>query len=142
MPSGGQGDGRIQCHYDVLGCTPDADTSVIKKNHRKLVLKYHPDKNLGDDEAADKFILVQRAYEVLTGKLVLKARYGSRFVLQPPHVPHSIPEMKFLTNIFRILPSISKTHKNANGTTQYCANPTTHAMLRMVLVSPPITSLT
>ena len=116
MPSGGQGDGRIQCHYDVLGCTPDADTSVIKKNHRKLVLKYHPDKNLGDDEAADKFILVQRAYEVLTGKLVLKARYGSRFVLQPPHVPHSIPEMKFLTNIFRILPSISKTHKNANGT--------------------------
>mmetsp|Transcript_24798 Transcript_24798/g.54568 ORF Transcript_24798/g.54568 Transcript_24798/m.54568 type:complete len:473 (+) Transcript_24798:87-1505(+) len=66
MPSGGQGDGRIQCHYDVLGCTPDADTSVIKKNHRKLVLKYHPDKNLGDDEAADKFILVQRAYEVLT----------------------------------------------------------------------------
>mmetsp|Transcript_7246 Transcript_7246/g.15494 ORF Transcript_7246/g.15494 Transcript_7246/m.15494 type:complete len:449 (-) Transcript_7246:114-1460(-) len=58
--------GRIQCHYDVLGCSQDADASVIKKNHRKLVLKYHPDKNLGNDEAAEKFIVVQRAYEVLT----------------------------------------------------------------------------
>mmetsp|Transcript_26070 Transcript_26070/g.61243 ORF Transcript_26070/g.61243 Transcript_26070/m.61243 type:complete len:460 (+) Transcript_26070:166-1545(+) len=58
--------GRIQCHYDVLGCSQDADASVIKKHHRKLVLKYHPDKNMGDDQAAEKFLLVQRAYEVLT----------------------------------------------------------------------------
>lgn len=62
------GGGLVQCHYDVLGCAQDADISAIKKLHRKLVLKYHPDKNLGDDEAAEKFMLVQRAYEVLTGK--------------------------------------------------------------------------
>ena len=63
------GSGGVQCHYDVLGCSQDADTSAIKKCHRKLVLKYHPDKNAGDEDAAEKFILVQRAYEVLTGKL-------------------------------------------------------------------------
>jgi len=57
---------QIQCHYDVLGCDQDADISIIKKKHRKLVLKYHPDKNLGDESAADKFMLVQRAYEVLS----------------------------------------------------------------------------
>ena len=61
-------DGPVQCHYDVLGCEQDADISVIKKKHRKLVLKYHPDKNLGDENAADKFMLVQRAYEVLSGE--------------------------------------------------------------------------
>ena len=62
--------GPIQCHYDVLGCEQDADSSVIKKKHRKLVLKYHPDKNLGDETAADQFMLVQRAYEVLSGKIL------------------------------------------------------------------------
>lgn len=60
--------GPIQCHYDVLGCEQDADLSIIKKKHRKLVLKYHPDKNLGDETAADQFMLVQRAYEVLSGE--------------------------------------------------------------------------
>jgi molecular chaperone DnaJ len=64
----GQQNGPVQCHYDVLGCEQDADISVIKKKHRKLVLKYHPDKNLGDEQAADKFMLVQRAYEVLSGE--------------------------------------------------------------------------
>ena len=69
MSKSGEESGPIQCHYDVLGCDQDADISVIKKKHRKLVLKYHPDKNLGDESAADKFILVQRAYEVLSGEL-------------------------------------------------------------------------
>jgi DnaJ-class molecular chaperone len=63
--------GSIKCHYDVLGCAQDDDVTIIKKKHRKLVLKYHPDKNLGDETAADKFMLVQRAYEVLSGEFVV-----------------------------------------------------------------------
>jgi DnaJ-class molecular chaperone len=63
--------GSVQCHYDVLGCALDDDVTSIKKKHRKLVLKYHPDKNLGDETAADKFMLVQRAYEVLSGEFVV-----------------------------------------------------------------------
>jgi len=65
MTTNGQQKAPVQCHYDVLGCAQDADISIIKKSHRKLALKNHPDKNLGDEHAADKFILVQRAYEVL-----------------------------------------------------------------------------
>ena len=56
----------IQCHYEVLGVPHDADTTAVKKAHRKLALKLHPDKNHGDETAADKFRLVQQAYEVLS----------------------------------------------------------------------------
>ena len=72
MANRGQESGSIQCHYDVLGCDQDADIAIIKKKHRKLVLKYHPDKNLGDESVADKFMLVQRAYEVLSGEFILE----------------------------------------------------------------------
>lgn len=57
---------KIQCHYELLGVEQDADAGTIKKAHRKLALKHHPDKNHGDDQAAEKFRLVQQAYEVLS----------------------------------------------------------------------------
>jgi DnaJ family protein A protein 5 len=56
----------IQCHYDVLDIPRDADAGAIKKHHRKMALKYHPDKNLGNDSAHDQFRLVQQAYECLS----------------------------------------------------------------------------
>ncbi|KAL3942286.1 MAG: hypothetical protein SGBAC_003495 [Bacillariaceae sp.] len=57
----------IRCHYDVLGVPKDADDAVIKKSHRKMALKWHPDKNLDNpEEAADQFRLVQQAYECLS----------------------------------------------------------------------------
>mmetsp|Transcript_24178 Transcript_24178/g.67032 ORF Transcript_24178/g.67032 Transcript_24178/m.67032 type:complete len:492 (-) Transcript_24178:355-1830(-) len=56
----------IRCHYDVLGVAHDADAATIKKSHRKLALQYHPDKNHGNDSAADEFRRVQQAYECLS----------------------------------------------------------------------------
>lgn len=55
------------CHYEILGVPQDADDSQIKKAHRKLALKYHPDKNQGNEEAAaEQFRLVQAAYDCLS----------------------------------------------------------------------------
>lgn len=55
-----------RCYYDILEIPRDAEDKTIKKAHRKLVLKYHPDKNFGDEDAAKEFRLVQEAYECLS----------------------------------------------------------------------------
>ncbi len=52
-------------YYEILGVSRDADEDTIKKNYRKLALKYHPDRNPGDKEAEEKFKEAAEAYEVL-----------------------------------------------------------------------------
>ncbi len=67
--------------YQTLGVRRDASKDEIKKAHRKLALKYHPDKNPEDDVARDKFKRVQEAYDVLSDeeKRAAYDRYGADF---------------------------------------------------------------
>ncbi|MFC3285602.1 molecular chaperone DnaJ, partial [Litchfieldella rifensis] len=53
-------------YYEVLGLDREADQKEIKKAYRRLAQKYHPDRNPGDETAAEKFREVSEAYEVLT----------------------------------------------------------------------------
>lgn len=57
---------KVRDHYEVLDVPLDADQATIKKAHRKLALRWHPDKNSGDESAADTFRLIQQAYECLS----------------------------------------------------------------------------
>lgn len=52
--------------YKILGLNTDATDAQIKKAFRKLSLKYHPDKNKGDEAAQKKFMDVSYAHEVLS----------------------------------------------------------------------------
>jgi molecular chaperone DnaJ len=52
--------------YEILGVSRDASERDVKKAYKRLAMKYHPDRNPGDESAADKFKEVKEAYEVLT----------------------------------------------------------------------------
>ncbi|TIC13661.1 DnaJ-domain-containing protein [Wallemia mellicola] len=52
--------------YDLLGISPNASQSDIRKAYRKQAISCHPDKNPNDPAASDKFQKISNAYEVLS----------------------------------------------------------------------------
>jgi len=54
-----------QDYYDILGVDKGATDAELKKAYRKKAMKFHPDRNKGDEEAALKFKRASEAYEVL-----------------------------------------------------------------------------
>lgn len=51
-------------YYALLGIAPEADPAAVKAGYRRAARSVHPDVNREPD-AAERFIAVQRAYEVL-----------------------------------------------------------------------------
>lgn len=68
------------CYYEILEIDRNADKGTIKKAYRKMAMKYHPDKNPGDEKAEENFKAVNEAYQVLSDdeKRSIYDRYGKQ----------------------------------------------------------------
>ena len=53
-------------YYEVLGVQRSASGGEIAAAYRKLAVRYHPDKNPGDEEAIERFKEAAEAFEVLS----------------------------------------------------------------------------
>ncbi|QDT06059.1 Chaperone protein DnaJ [Rubripirellula lacrimiformis] len=67
--------------YQTLGVSRTATKDEIKKAHRKLAVKHHPDQNPDDKKAHEAFKRIQEAYDVLSDdeKRAAYDRYGADF---------------------------------------------------------------
>ncbi|KAH0787677.1 dnaJ subfamily B member 1-like [Histomonas meleagridis] len=65
--------------YAILGVPRNADATTLKKAYRKLAMKWHPDKNINNQEQAQaKFQEISEAYDVLSDpkKREIYDKYG------------------------------------------------------------------
>lgn len=54
--------------YEILGVNRDASEDDIKKAYRRLAMKHHPDRNLDNKDAEEKFKEIKAAYEILSDR--------------------------------------------------------------------------
>ena len=54
-----------RCYYEVLEVERTADDGVLKTSFRKLAMKWHPDRNPGDNDSEHRFKEINEAYDVL-----------------------------------------------------------------------------
>jgi molecular chaperone DnaJ len=103
-------------YYKILGVGPASSAEEIKKAYRRLALRHHPDRNLGDRESEEFFKEIAESYEVLGDEDKRKdydyrKSYGfsGRYTYSDPNADTTAAT--FLT-IFR---SIREKVFNANG---------------------------
>jgi hypothetical protein len=57
----------LKKYYNRLGLSETASSEDVRRQFRKLAMKYHPDKN-PSESAREEFLMITEAYEILTGK--------------------------------------------------------------------------
>lgn len=53
-------------YYEILGVAPNASEADLKQAYRRMAMKFHPDRNPGNQEAEVRFKEAKEAYEILS----------------------------------------------------------------------------
>ena len=62
-------------HYATLGLTSDATPAEVTRAYRLLSRKWHPDKNVGNEEqATEEFKKINNAYSTIVGRGIRKRK--------------------------------------------------------------------
>jgi curved DNA-binding protein CbpA len=78
---------QVKDYYKILEVEPGAAEADIKKNFRKLALRYHPDTNGGNQQANAWYREIQEAYEVLTDPRKKALYHQERWLLKSTGKP-------------------------------------------------------
>lgn len=105
-------------HYHILGIDREANAEDIKKAYRKLSMKFHPDKNEGDQYFEEWTKKVNAAYEILsnpskksTYDYALNQIMERKETAKPPATTDN-PELALLKEIRRLLPEFYDARTN------------------------------
>lgn len=99
-------------YYKILEVSENADILKIKKQYRKLAMKYHPDRNAGDERAAKKFREITEAYEVLSNEEKRK-EYDYKRENENNHTKKKMIRKILKINILKIILALEKSFLKA-----------------------------
>jgi len=80
-------------YYQILGVPRSSNDAQIKKAYKKLAVKWHPDKNIGDEQATTNFQKISEAYATLSDdkKRKIYDTYGKEAADQSENMPDGHP---------------------------------------------------
>ncbi len=96
--------------YDILELPKDSNINDIKKQYRKLALKWHPDRNK-EENAESKFKEISQAYEIL-GDPIKKQMYDNKFNIK--NEIHFNNPFDIFNHVFNTNPKINQNNMNTH----------------------------
>lgn len=84
-------------YYYILGVKHESNFNEIRAAYRKLSIKFHPDKNDGDDFFSERFKEINEAYEVLSDR-IKRISYDKAFIGYSLFEEVMQPKVEFFTS--------------------------------------------